>query len=257
MKVRKAVGEGHYAKNQLLSKDALIGWSHRRRFEVALEMAKPFVGKRVLDYGAGDGTFLALLAESEWSPARCVAADLDPVAVAQCNERLGAEGKLSFLLIEQLAAPEHRGKYDAVFCMEVLEHVVDLEPVLAALDEALAPGGTLIVSVPIETGLPLLVKQTVRRIAGWRNIGDYSWNARYTLRELAASLLARDEQHMTRPIYEQNGTVRNHDHKGFNWRALLQKLRGRFEVERVSFSPLSWSGPQLASQAWFVARRAR
>ena len=57
--------------------------------------------------------------------------------------------------------------------MEVLEHVFDWEPELARMSRLLEPGGTLVVSVPVKTGVPVLVKQVVRTIAGWRKIGHY------------------------------------------------------------------------------------
>ncbi len=56
-----AISDGHYAKKQLLCKDWLIAWSHRSRFQMGLGLAREFSGKRVLDYGCGDGTFLAML----------------------------------------------------------------------------------------------------------------------------------------------------------------------------------------------------
>lgn len=62
MSNREADGAGHYERKQLLSKDRLIAWSHRRRFETGLRLAGAFAGGRVLDYGCGDGTFLAMLA---------------------------------------------------------------------------------------------------------------------------------------------------------------------------------------------------
>ena len=73
--------------------------------------------------------------------------------------------------------------------MEVLEHVVDWEPELAR-SRLLAPGGTLIVSVPVETGVPVVVKQTVRTIAGWRKIGHYPGTTSYSWSELAAGVFA-------------------------------------------------------------------
>jgi hypothetical protein len=48
-----------------------------------------------------------------------------------------------------------------------------------------------------------------------------------------------------------------HDHKGFNWMALRNRLARRFVIDRVVASPLSWLGPHLATQVWFVARKSR
>ena len=61
--------EGHYAAKQIFCRDSLIAWSHRRRFEVGLRLARRFSGKRILDYGCGDGTFLALLHAAPLAPA--------------------------------------------------------------------------------------------------------------------------------------------------------------------------------------------
>jgi hypothetical protein len=102
--------------------------------------------------------------------------------------------------------------------------------------------------------LPLLVKQTVRRIAGWRKIGHYPGTSPYSLRELAASVFAGETQHIERPVFSNTGGS-FHDHKGFNWMVLKERLARQFDLERVLASPFSRLGPRLATQAWFVLRR--
>jgi len=247
--------EGHYAAKQIFCKDRLIAWSHRRRFDAGLKLARAFRGRRLLDYGCGDGTFLAMLAATADRPAEAVGAELDDYQVTDCRKRLGARAELSFLAIDGLDGPLHQGRYDAVVCMEVLEHVVDVDAVIDRLWRLLAVDGTLLVSVPVETGLPLLVKQTARRIAGWRGIGDYPGTSPYNWREYCASVFAGSTPHLTRPVY--GGQTPFHDHKGFNWMALRDRLAQRFAIDRVVASPLSWLGPHLATQVWFVARKSR
>jgi hypothetical protein len=139
--------------------------------------------------------------------------------------------------------------------MEVLEHVVDLDGVLDRLWRVLADDGTLIVSVPVETGPVLLVKQAVRCAAGWRGIGDYPGSSPYTWRELAAGVFAGRRPHLRRPIYHGATGVPNHDHKGFNWKALADRIAARFTIDRIAASPFAWVGPALATQVWFVARK--
>src|SRR5258705_34018 len=80
----------------------------------------------------------------------------------------------------------------------------------------LAAEGTLLVSVPVEIGVPLLLKQAVRRVAGWRGIGDYPGTSPYTPREYWLSVFAGDAQHIPRPVYGTDGPMPFHDHKGFN-----------------------------------------
>jgi SAM-dependent methyltransferase len=251
--LRNAIGRGHYARKQIFSRDKLVAWSHGRRFDTAVSLAREFAGKRVLDYGCGDATFLALTMLTPDAPAVAVGAELSREMVQECRLRYRDEPRLLFVTLDELASIDHLGRYSAVFCMEVFEHVVDWEPELARLARLIAPGGKLIISVPVETGLPLMVKQTVRRIAGWRRIGHYPGTSSYSLRELTASVFAGAKQQLKRPVFD-TGSGPFHDHKGFNWMVLKERLNQQFVIERVLASPFSWLGPHLATQAWFIAR---
>jgi SAM-dependent methyltransferase len=248
-----ALRDGHYATKQIFCKDQLIAWSHRRRFETGLELARQFAGRRILDYGCGDGTFLALLAAGTHAPAQGVGAELDSFQVEDCRARLGSRSGLRFESIAALDESEHAHRYDGVVCMEVLEHVVDLSTVIERLWRVLSTEGTLLVSVPVETGLPLLVKQTARRIAGWRGIGDYPGTSPYSSTELMASLFAGPAQHIERPVYGAQSLTPFHDHKGFNWMVLKRRLADWFEVQRVVASPWPLLGPHFATQVWLEA----
>jgi SAM-dependent methyltransferase len=251
--LRNAISRGHYARKQLFSSDSLVAWSHGRRFETAVAIARSFAGRRILDYGCGDGTFLALTMMQTEAPAMAVGAELYRHSVEECRRRYREERRLQFVTVRELESSTHRDLYEAVFCMEVLEHVVDVDPELERLESLLAPGGTLVVSVPVETGLPLLIKQAVRRVAGWRRIGHYPGTSSYTYAELAASLTAGPTQHITRPVFD-SGDGPFHDHKGFNWMVMRDRLLRRFVIERCLASPISCLGARLATQVWFIAK---
>jgi len=250
--MKNGVREGHFAKKQIFCKDRLISWSHRRRFEVGLSLARQFAGKRILDYGCGDGTFLAMLMADSVAPSEAVGCDLHVNLVEDCRTRLGNGRGLGFVLDNELETPDHLYSYDAVICMEVLEHVVDVGPVLDRFVRLLAPSGKLIISVPVETGLPLIVKQAVRRIAGLRGIGDYPGTSSYSLEEFWVSVFAGCTQHIVRPIHGDGDGGHFHDHKGFNWLVLRDALSERFHIERTVCSPLTWLPPGLSSQVWFL-----
>ncbi len=253
--VQDSVDPGHYARRQIHSRDPLIAWSHRRRFQAGLGLARPFAGGRLLDYGCGDGTFLGLLQTSGAAPALAVGAEIDPRVVVDCARRFAAWPHVRFVSVDALGGDDEAASYDAVFCMEVLEHVESPLSLLMEFERLLKPHATLVISVPIETGLPLLVKQLVRRVAGWRRIDDYPGTAGYSLQELVSSVFATSRQHMIRPAFHlADGTV-VHDHKGFNWRVLQAIVASRFDLVRTLTSPFGWTGPQLGTQVWFVARR--
>lgn len=246
---------GRYGERQLYCKERLIAWAQRGRFRLGLELARRYAGKVVLDYGCGDGTFLQMLMAHAERPTTAVGLDINAELIAMCRSRLAGLPGLTFLLAGEMGA-SHACAYDAVMCMEVLEHVVDWHPLLDDFERLLAPGGELLISVPVETGLPVLVKQSVRWMAGKRGLGDYPGTSSYTWAELGRSVLAGESQHVIRPVFrEAQGAF--HDHKGFNWRRLRKEVNFRFELLRVVGSPVPWLTPHLASQVWFLARKRR
>ncbi|MEK7684047.1 MAG: methyltransferase domain-containing protein [Verrucomicrobiota bacterium] len=251
--MNEVIGQGHFARKQIFCSSKLISWSHRRRFQIGLALARSFAGQTILDYGCGDGTFLALLMESKDRPGCAVGAEIDERLVEDSQNRFASIPRLSFVRLKDLKTAEHAGRYDAVFCMEVLEHVVEIEPLLNDFDRLLAPTGQLLISVPVEIGLPIIIKQVVRRIAGWRGLGDYPGTSPYSVSELWASVFARERQHIKRPLHRQPDGSAFYDHKGFNWKLLRKKIGQRFKLLQTVASPLTWLPPRWGSQVWFKA----
>jgi SAM-dependent methyltransferase len=248
------IEEGHYARKQLFSQSWLIAWSHRRRFQVGLRLASALAGKRLLDYGSGDGTFLALLMAQANAPSEAVGAEIDDGQVNDCKTRLGSDPRLSFIRTDNLSPETDTHSFDGLVCMEVLEHVVDWAPLFERWRWLVKPGGLILVSVPVETGLALVGKQVARRIAGWRGIGDYPGIAPYSWSEYLRSVFAGTSQHIPRPVHRNAAGAGGHCHKGFNWRVLKSALAEHFQLERTMSSPVKWLPPGLGSQVWFVLR---
>ena len=248
---------GHYARKQIFSRNRLVAWSHSSRFAVARRLAAPRAGGRLLDYGSGDGTFLALV--HDLFP-QALGADVEPGQVRECAERFAPLRGLAFTTTDALADPKHTGRYDVVTCMEVLEHCpADIrERVLDDLRRMSAPRGIVIVSVPIETGPSLAAKQAVRAFAALTGLREYDARERYTPGEFFAMLFAGPDTAIEREestaALPDGRSIRFTGHKGFNWRAVDASLRRRFSVERRLFSPMPFTGRWLNSQIWFVCR---
>jgi len=98
-------------------------------------------GRRALDVGAADGFLSELLTRQGW---QVTALERDPAQAAK------ARGRCHEVIVADLdaAAPKLSGAFDAIVYGDVLEHLSDPGAVLRALDQTLAPRGTVIVSVP-------------------------------------------------------------------------------------------------------------
>jgi 2-polyprenyl-6-hydroxyphenyl methylase/3-demethylubiquinone-9 3-methyltransferase len=97
-------------------------------------------GKRVLDVGCGGG----ILSESMAAlGAEVTGIDLSERALKVAGLHLLESGRrVTYRMISAEAlAREHPGQYDAVTCMEVLEHVPDPASQVSACAQLLKPGG--------------------------------------------------------------------------------------------------------------------
>lgn len=113
--------------------------------ERMLTSGTPLRGARVLDVGCGGGLLSEALAREG---ADVTAIDLAPdlIKIAKLH-RLESGVQVDYRLsaVETLAA-EAPGDFDAVTCMEMLEHVPDPASVVAACAALLKPGGRLFLS---------------------------------------------------------------------------------------------------------------
>jgi SAM-dependent methyltransferase len=109
--------------------------------------ARPFLGSRVLDVGAGIGTFSALAAETG---AQVTA--LEPELVDRLRARFAGASRVTVVegAAEDLPLQD---QFDSILCFNVLEHVGDDERALRELRARLVPGGRLLLLVPAHSAL--------------------------------------------------------------------------------------------------------
>ncbi len=228
-----------------------MAWSHGSRFDLARRLVSGGAGRRLLDYGCGDGTFVAMV-HAGFTEA--CGADVEPDQIAGCRARLGDLPGVRFKMTRELGASE-TGAWDVVTCMEVLEHCLEPERrrIVGELGRLCAPGGLVVVSVPIETGPGLVVKQLVRAIAGLRGLGDYAHRERYTPLEMLRGAAGLAVPRVVFSGHGSEGTFQYYGHKGFDWRDVQREIGERLSIERRTFSPLPWAGA-LNSQVWFICR---
>lgn len=128
-----------------------------------LDRSRPYLGRRVLDVGAGLGTFTELAADG-----REVVA-LEPEAAFAADLRKRFAGRPNVQVVEAEADElEESEPFDSVICFNVLEHIPDDEGALRQFHSRLAPGGHLLLLVPAHPFLFGAIDRTVHHERRYR-----------------------------------------------------------------------------------------
>ena len=152
-------------------------------------------GRRALDAGAADGFLAELMTGLGWT---VTALERDPVQAER------ARGRCHEVIVADVAEASHKlsGPFDAIVYGDVLEHLSDPLPVIVSVNQHLARGGLVIVSVPNVAHLWVRLSLLVGRFDyADRGILDRTHLRFFTRRTLLALLaragLAVDELRVT------------------------------------------------------------
>jgi len=163
-------------------RDALV--RHFKRPEGGL---KPLAGLSVLDVGCGGGLVSEPLARLG-----ATVTGIDPTADAIAVARRHAEAQglaidYRSASVEDLVAKGER--FDAVVCMEVIEHIPDQPAFVRSLGELVRPEGAIVMSTLNRTlKAYALAIVSAEYILGWLPRGTHDWNRFVTPDELARYL---------------------------------------------------------------------
>ncbi len=126
----------------------LMTLSGARRFNRWIyETLAPHLGNRILEVGSGLGNITTFLAQREM----VLASDISSLYLDFLRNRFGSRPnvKIRYLDLGDVPVEElRRLEVDTVVCPNVLEHIEDDRTTLRRLNEALAPGGKLLLLVP-------------------------------------------------------------------------------------------------------------
>jgi SAM-dependent methyltransferase len=189
-------------------------WAETREdFRAGAALARP--GSRVLDVGCGAGAFAALLPEG---------------ARYQGLEPHGAPRASPPVLAETVEAHAARfpGAYDLACAFQVLEHAADPLGMACAMVECLAPGGLLVLAMPIwpsaHTEVPNnLVNLPPHHLTWWNEGACRALAARLGLEALRIEALpaypAQAVAHWTRLLCPLRARPGGYVRAGWRWHA--------------------------------------
>ena len=116
------------------------GLCNKRRMALVTKMAGSGRGKRLLDVGCGDGTFLKTARKHDWE---AVGTELNP----------GPARALGFDVFNSLDECMDHGPFDCVTLWHSLEHMPDPRTVMAKVRRLVAGDGIVLIAVPDFAGL--------------------------------------------------------------------------------------------------------
>lgn len=224
-----------YHGNTYDSPNPLIRFAHRRRLEKALEMIGNSANLRLLDYGCGDGLFLAKLAQRHHCADRIFGFEPYMNVLPKSNINIFREW--------ESAEQQFQGDQAAtiVTCFEVFEHLpLDKQAqALVQIRRVLRQDGRLIISVPIECGLPSLPKNIFRYMRFSRTQYDI-----YNLKNIVKSVLSI-------PIPECRSGSDYLSHMGFYFKDLEKIIEQYFLIIKKTYSPFFVLGASWNSQVFY------
>lgn len=225
-----------YSQWTTASPSRIKRFSHRKRLQIAERFAS---NGRILDYGAGDGELLRLLASLQGCTAELWG--FEPYLLQAARDNLARLVGERVRLVESLDGLPMQ-YFDRVYCLEVLEHLPEPLQIQAVrnIGQLLTPDGRCVISVPIEVGPASLAKNVVRLVARQPHPGT-------TLRTITRSAFG---QPIVRPDTDYIPS-----HIGFRHRQLESLLASlRITVERRVCSPFPWLGIWANSQVYYLCR---
>ncbi len=133
-----------------IKRNLLQRFWHTRRFSEVGKFVEP--AENILDIGCADGTFTKIVFQKTGAR-KLVGIDVLKSSIDYAKKRFFKNKQMKFKVSDAHNLPFKAQEFDAVFCLEALEHVVDPSRVLQEIYRVLKKGGYAVILVPSENWL--------------------------------------------------------------------------------------------------------
>jgi len=178
---------------------------HRIRLNKIVKACNALEGKYVLEIGCHDLLFYSLI-NKQYQQYIGIDLNLDfglPFAIKN-KKRMGWR-RVELFNGDAEYLPYKDELFDLIFCFETIEHLSNKKRAILEIARVLKPGGNLVISIPIEFGLILILKATIRFLIGQRE---------YNLVEFLRAT-----------FYCELEKVKRKEHKGYDYRSTIINLQ--------------------------------
>jgi len=156
---------------------------HLARFRSVGGLVEPTNGK-ILDIGCADGMFTKVILDNS-KASEIVGIDVLKSSVDWSNKHWKKDKRMRFIVGDAHSLPFNNSTFDAVFALEVLEHVFEPIRVLQEIKRVLKKGGYAVFLVPAETLLFKIIwyfwtKYTISRI--WKETHIHAYSANFLVK---------------------------------------------------------------------------
>ena len=226
--------EKEYSEFTYKNKNPLARFSHNKRFSIALKLILELKFDSLLDYGSGDGKLFIEL-KKKINAAKYYLSGYEPAM-----EHSEIDGIKFYTELTEIGDR----KFDIITCFEVLEHFNEREEreMLSKIFALSKKDTVFIISVPIEIGLPSLVKNIKRLFIK----GNLNW---HFIKNAIKCLFAMDIPERR----NMEGFIT--PHTGFNYKKLEKLFLEKFEIVSKVYSPFKRMPVTCNSQIFYTLKR--
>ncbi len=125
---------------------------HERRFAEVARFIEPVIGGKILDIGSADGMFTKVILDKSKAK-EIIGIDVLTTSVAWSKKHWKKYKELKFRIGDAHKLDFEAQTFDAVFALEVMEHVFKPQIVLAEIKRVLKKNGYVIILVPSDNFL--------------------------------------------------------------------------------------------------------